>query len=258
MKIKYSLILKITLAAIFFIAAFVFCCYFGIEKYSEKYIYSDIKKLPKKDFAIVLGTNKKLKDGRINPFYKNRIDAAVDLYRNAKVKYLIVSGANPSIYYNEPEDMKKDLMAAGIPENHIQADYAGRRTLDSLLRAEKIFDISDYLIISQKFHNQRAIFLARFNGHQAIAFNARDTVLKKRSKKVRIREIGARCKAVLDIVFHKKAKIYGEKITFPDNKNKLEKQAENKLKNNLKNNLEIDNKENHQKAERPNFVIKEN
>ncbi|MBR1375022.1 MAG: YdcF family protein [Cardiobacteriaceae bacterium] len=220
-----------------------------------------MRKLPKKDFAVVLGTNKKLKDGRINPFYKNRIDAAVDLYRSGKVKYFIVSGANPSIYYNEPEDMKKDLMAAGIPENHIQPDYAGRRTLDSLLRAEKIFGISDYLIISQKFHNQRAIFLARFNGHQVIAFNARDTVLKKRSKKVRIREIGARCKAVLDIVFRKKAKIYGEKINFPANNNKVankaNNQAENQEKNNLKNNLEVGNKENHQKAESPNFVIEE-
>ena len=209
-------ILKIIIAAIFFIAAFIFFSYYGIEYYSKNFIYSDINKLPAKKVAIILGTSKKLSDGRINPFYQNRINAAVQLYKHQKVKYFIVSGANPSIYYNEPDDMKKDLIAAGINEKFIQPDYAGRRTLDSILRAEKIFSHTDYLIISQKFHNQRAIFLARVNGHNAIAFNAKDSVLKSRSKKVRIREIGARTKAVLDVIFHKKAKIYGEKIHFPN------------------------------------------
>ena len=202
-------------AAVVFTAVFIFLCYFGISKYSQKYIYSDIEKLPTSEVALVLGTNKKLKNGRNNPFYQERIRAAANLYQHKKVKYFILSGANPSIYYNEPADMRRDLIAAGVPAERIQTDYAGRRTLDSILRAKEVFQVDKYLIISQKFHNERAIFLARSHSHQAIAFNAKDSVRKSRSKKLRIREVGARVKAVLDVIFGKKAEIYGEKIPFP-------------------------------------------
>lgn len=201
---------------LFLSAAVMGACYYWIDYNSRAYLYSDVNAIPHNRVAIVLGTAKYLADKRINLFYSTRIEAAVALWRAGKVDYFIVSGANPTIYYNEPEYMRRDLIAAGIPNERIQPDYAGLRTLDSILRAEKVFGNTRYTIISQPFHNQRAVFLARRSGHEVVAFNARDPVRFQRSSKTRIREVGARVKAVLDIfVLRKEALIYGEPIVFP-------------------------------------------
>lgn len=189
--------------------------YLWIEHTSRPYLYDDINRVPSCEIALVLGTAKYLTDGRHNAFYDARIEAAAQLYHAGKARYFIVSGANPSRYYNEPEQMRFDLLAAGIPPAHIQADYAGFRTLDSILRMKKVFQNQRYLIISQPFHNARAVFIARWHHHDAIAFNARDPVAFQNSMKTRIRELFARIKAVLDLLIHKQAKFYGDTIAFP-------------------------------------------
>lgn len=208
--LKYSLYLLLSGSLI--LAA----CYYGIEHTSRRYLYSDTQSIPANRVGIILGTSKYLADRRLNLFYKYRIRAAIELWQAGKVQYFIVSGANPNQYYNEPAEMRRDLIAAGIPESHIQPDYAGLRTLDSILRAEKIFQQRRYTIISQPFHNARAVFLARQSGHDVIAYNAADPISFRNSSKTRIREIGARFKAVLDIfILRKQAKIYGDPIPFP-------------------------------------------
>ncbi|MDO4777444.1 MAG: ElyC/SanA/YdcF family protein [Cardiobacteriaceae bacterium] len=190
-------------------------CYLWISLASRPYLHDDLASVPERDVALVLGTSKYLAGGRINPFYRARIDAAAALYHAGKARYFIVSGDNRAHNYNEPAQMRADLIKAGIPASHIQPDYAGLRTLDSILRAREIFGQSDYLIVSQPFHNARAVFLARHHGQSPIAYNAADPVAARHSLKTRIREIGARLKAVWDLISNTRARHYGDPIPFP-------------------------------------------
>lgn len=149
------------------------------------------------DVAVVLGTSKYL--GRtLNDYYKHRIDAAISLYQNGKVDNFLLSGDNAHRSYNEPWTMKRDLMRADVPENQIFLDYAGFRTLDSVLRAKLIFDTDNFLIISQKFHCERALFIANYHGINAQCL-AVPGPTNHSGYKVRTREIFARAKAFLDL-----------------------------------------------------------
>lgn len=174
-------------------------------------IYTDVSKVPQKRIGVVLGTSKYLSSGYINYYYKFRIDAAVALYKAGKIQYIIVSGDNGTKQYNEPETMYNDLISAGIPAERIYMDFAGFRTLDSILRAHYIFDADDFIVISQQFHNERAIAIANFKGIKAIGFNAKD-VNKNAGIKTQIREKFARVKMFIDLIFNKQPKFYGKKI----------------------------------------------
>ncbi|MDO5091692.1 MAG: ElyC/SanA/YdcF family protein [Cardiobacteriaceae bacterium] len=190
-------------------------CYLWISLASRPYLHDRLDDVPAREVALVLGTAKYVAGGRINLFYQYRIDAAAALYHAGKARYFIVSGDNRAHDYNEPAQMRADLIKAGIPANRIQPDYAGLRTLDSVIRAKEIFGQSDYLIVSQRFHNARAVFLARRHGQTPIAYNAADPAATQRSMKVYIREIGARVKAVWDILANTRARHYGDPIPFP-------------------------------------------
>jgi len=124
------------------------------------FIYSDIQAVPNMQAAVVLGTSKFLSGGYINGFYAARIIAAVALFKAGKVKAIIVSGDNRKKNYDEPTTMRDDLVANGVPSQYITLDYAGFRTLDSIVRAKQIFDLDDYILVSQKFHLERAIYLS--------------------------------------------------------------------------------------------------
>lgn len=189
-------------------------CYAWINISVKRYLYDDIQHIPHRTVGLVLGTNKYLRSGVINEYYQTRIEAAVKLYQAGKVSYLIVSGDNRKNNYNEPKQMREDLMARGVPANRIQPDYAGLRTLDSVLRMEKIFGHKDYVLISQRFHNQRALFLAHAKGQHPIAFVA-DNPPTLNMTRVLVRESFARVKALLDLVVNKQAKHYGTPIQFP-------------------------------------------
>lgn len=125
-----------------------------------------------------------------------------------------MSGDNSVKNYNETEDMKFSLMEKGIPEDHIFEDFAGFRTLDSVVRAKEIFGQNSIAIISQKFHNERAIFLAQKNGMSAYGFNA-DAVSKAYGFKTNLREKFARVKVFVDLIFGVEPKFGGEKIEIP-------------------------------------------
>ena len=190
-------------------------CYFWITWSSRDYLYNSVAEIPARRVALVLGTAKYTTDGRVNLYYRARIDAAAALYRSGKARYFIVSGDNRSLSYNEPAQMRADLIAAGIPAARIQPDYAGLRTLDSVLRADKVFRLQDYIIVSQAFHNARAVFLARQHGQAVIALNAADPMQFRYRLKTQVREIGARLRAVWDVLSGKEARHYGEPIPFP-------------------------------------------
>jgi len=182
-----------------------------IVNHSKKKTYNDISTTPENKVGLVLGTIKTLKNGNINLYFKYRVNATLALYKAGKIKFVLISGDNGNKNYDEPTDFKDALIAGGIPESKIFLDYAGFRTLDSVVRAKKIFGQNSLTFISQKFHNERAIYLANHFEIDAIGFNAKD-VSGKYGLKVRLREYLARTKVFIDIILRVKPKFLGEKI----------------------------------------------
>ena len=192
------------------IAIAVFLTDYWVKSSTRAQLYSDVTAIPHKKIGLLLGCSK-FASGGINLYYQYRIAATTALFRAGKIDYVLISGDNSHKDYSEPEMMQADLIAAGIPADRIVLDYAGFRTLDSILRCKYVFDEDDVTIISQQFHNERALFLANRKGVRAIAFNAQD-VPKRWSIKVAIREKFARVKMLLDLTFGKGPKFYGPKI----------------------------------------------
>jgi SanA protein len=178
---------------------------------SSIYCHHQMETVPVLPVALVLGCSPKVA-GLPNLFYTHRMAAAVALYQAGKVKAFIVSGDNATHQYDEPTAMKADLVALGIPADIIYCDYAGFRTLDSVLRAETIFDQKRFLIVSQHFHNERAIFLARQHGLEPEGFDAKD-VSRQFAPTTFYRELLARVQAVIDVlVLDKQPKFAGPKV----------------------------------------------
>lgn len=176
-------------------------------------IYTDVNKVPHKKAALLLGTAKYVAKGKKNYFYVYRIRAAAALWKAGKVDAILVSGDNATQYYNETKRMENDLIKAGVPKKYIAADYAGFRTLDSILRAEAVYDLKDYIIISQKFHLERALFIAKAKGQNVIGFVAKDIPGTKAARKMAYREYLARMKAFLDVtVLQTEPRFYGKKV----------------------------------------------
>lgn len=186
-------------------------CNYTIDSFAEGKTYHQTNAVPKNTVGLLLGTSKRLKGGQPNPYYSNRILAAVALYQAHKIDFVLVSGDNGSIYYNEPGTMKKDLIAKGVQAEHIFLDYAGFRTLDSMVRAKAVFGLDSVTVISQKFHNERAIYLAEKKGLKAIGFNAADIPLES-GLRVQLREYFARVKVFLDVAFQVQPRFYGDNI----------------------------------------------
>jgi SanA protein len=208
---KYLPKIKILIVLGLIVLAFIVWANLSIKYTSKEFITDDVSQLKEQKVGLLLGTSKTLKNGSPNAFFQNRIDAAVELFHQQKIEYIIVSGDNRKKDYNEPLDMKNELVKRGIPENKIYLDYAGFRTLDSVIRAKEIFGQTSFIIISQKFHNERAVFLARKNGVDAYGYNAKE-VLAYSGFKTKLREVFARVKVFVDIAIHKKPKFLGEKI----------------------------------------------
>jgi SanA protein len=196
----------------------VIACYFIMWWFAVNQVYSDVDSVPFHAVGLVLGTSKKY-HGADNAFFTERINAAARLYAAGKVKYLLVSGDNHRAGYDEPTDMKAALVSKGVPADRIYCDYAGLHTLDSILRAKMVFGQSDFTVISQRFQNERALYIARRNGlDEAIAFNARDAPFSH-TLKMYLREIPARVAAVIQVEFlRSKPHIGGPKVVIgPDN-----------------------------------------
>lgn len=186
-----------------------------ITKTSSRFIFSSIDSVPYNHCALVLGTSKYLWNGKRNLYYSDRIKTAVELYHHNRVDFIIVSGDNRAKNYNEPITMYNDLVAAGIPFKKIILDYAGFRTLDSVVRGKEVFGQEKFTIVSQLFHNQRAIYIARRKGIEAIAFNAGNSD-EKLSFKVQIRELAARVLVFIDLITSKQPHFLGEKVFIPE------------------------------------------
>lgn len=207
----------ISISFLILIAATCFAIYESnriITKAARGKIYTSVLKIPYNKVGLLLGTSRTIADGRINLFYAYRILAAVELIRAEKIKYLIISGDNGRTEYNEPEAMRSDLIKAGVDSTIIFLDYAGFRTFDSIKRLKEIFGQDSVTVISQKFHNERAIYIAGEEGITAIGYNARE-VGARDGLRTMIRERLARVKVFLDSWFGAKPRFLGQKVLIP-------------------------------------------
>ena len=160
-------------------------------------LHDEVAAVPPGGVGLVFGCDDEI-DGRENLYFRYRIDAAAELWHAGRLSCVIVSGDNRTRHYNEPERMRQALIDAGVPADRIVCDYAGLRTLDSVVRAKEVFGVRKVTFVSQRFQNERAAYLAKANGMDYSGFNARD-VEGHGGIRVRSREILARVKMWLDV-----------------------------------------------------------
>ncbi len=173
------------------------------------HLFRSVEDVPQNDIALVLGTAEKTKGGSVNLHFSRRIEAAAALYRAGKVHHLLVSGDNHKAGYDEPNDMRKALVAAGVPASAITCDYAGFHTLDSVMRAKSVFGLSRCTIVSEEFHCPRALWIAKNDGIEAVALAAPDLSMRW-SLRVKIREYFARAACGVELyVLHRGPKFPG-------------------------------------------------
>jgi SanA protein len=189
-------------------------CNRAITGSAKDKMYTDLNAIPFNKTGLLLGTSKFVSSGRNNQYYDYRIQSTIKLINAHKIKYIIISGDNGRKEYNEPELMRSDLIAAGVDSSVIFLDYAGFRTFDSIKRLKEIFGQDSVTIISQQFHNERAIYIAGREGISAIGFNAQD-VGSKQGFKTQLREKFARVKVFLDYWIGTKPKYLGDKVKIP-------------------------------------------
>lgn len=189
-----------------------FFLYISIGLGSSNHIYSSTEEFETFEVALVLGTSRTTAGGKYqNQFFNNRINAAVELYEKSKVNCILISGDNSEKYYNEPQDMKSALIEKGIPADIIYLDFAGFSTYESVYRAQAIFQLESCLIVSQKFHVERAVWLARSLGIDAHGYIA-EPVNPPTAIKTQIREIPARALAFWDWLTHPRPRFLGDQI----------------------------------------------
>lgn len=202
---------KVTLLSMLLFTGSVYLSHRWVKNSARGRLYSNAAITPVTNVGLVLGTSRSVK-GRPNLYFRYRIEAAAALFHEGKVKHLIVSGDNHQAGYDEATDMRDALVAAGVPDSCITLDYAGFRTLDSVVRCKYVFGQTAIVVISQRFHNERALFIAQRYGINAIGFNAQD-VPANYSWRTTLREYVARLGAVADLyVFHTKPKFLGKKV----------------------------------------------
>ena len=207
-RVFYSLLVFIVL---------LLCTALGLDRWiswkTAPYIYEEVQDLPYRQVGVVLGTAKYYRTGVVNQYYLYRIQGALNAYNSGKVDYLLLSGDNAQQNYNEPMTMRKDLIAGGVNPSHIVMDYAGFRTLDSVVRTRRVFDTNNFIIITQRFHCERALFIARHMGIQAqcLAVASPKNILS-----VRLREFGARLGALADLyLFKREPRFLGPLVPIP-------------------------------------------
>ncbi|MGV8072976.1 MAG: vancomycin high temperature exclusion protein [Syntrophobacteraceae bacterium] len=220
MKRNNRRILRIVLRASILLTIGVLSCLVGcdlvVSSSGVGLSFDNLDDVPACDVALVLGTARKVSRFQFNEHYKKRIEAAVELFNARKIKYILVSGDNSTMNYNEPAAMKKDLVRQGIPNEIIYCDFAGFRTLDSVVRAKEVFGLQKFIVISQKFHNERAIYIGKHYGVDIYGYNAKDVEFLD-NLIIKFREKFARVKCVLDLkLLNSSPKFLGDPIKIGD------------------------------------------
>jgi SanA protein len=209
---RFKSIAAIAVFVIIVVAVVPLCVYRIVTSATQGKLFADIEEVPDNRVGLLLGTCKYVQTGELNLYFLYRVNAAAELYKQGKIRHILVSGDNSRKGYNEPEDMKRALIERGVRQEDITCDFAGFRTLDSVVRAKEIFCLDEITVISQKFHNSRAVYIAERKGIKAIAFNAADVNENDKKFKMFVRESFARCKMFVDLyVTNKSPKFLGSK-----------------------------------------------
>lgn len=196
---------------------FIFCVFvviisnFIVNNNAKNKVFSSTINIPKNKVGLLLGTSKILEGGVKSSFFTYRVEATIELYNAKKIDFIVISSSYETQHNDNPQDFKNELLKNGVPENKIYLDYGGHRTLNSVFRIKEVFGQSSVTMISQEFHNERAIYLAEHFGITAIGFNAKD-VTNRLGLKTQIREYFARVKLFVDLVFDLKPNFVNEKI----------------------------------------------
>jgi len=210
--LRIFLFFTLMVAVIFF--GFIWYTNDAASRAGKGILFDDVNDVPRQRAGLVFGCSQKL-GKKDNLYFKYRIQADAELWHAGKVDFLIVSGLAEK-YYNEPVTMRKALVKAGVPFEKIVCDYAGLRTLDSVVRAKKIFGLHEVTFVSQKFQNERAAYIAKAYGMKVYGYNARD-VEGYAARKTEDREVLARVKMWLDInITNEQPKHLGEKESVPE------------------------------------------
>ncbi|MEZ4904511.1 MAG: ElyC/SanA/YdcF family protein [Spirosomataceae bacterium] len=191
-------LIKAGVWSVFSVLVLVLLCNWVVVEDTQDKVFFDLSSLPSNDVGLVLGTNKYVARGKENLFFRYRMEASALLFKEGKVKYLILSGNKEAETYDEPKAMKNALAKLGVPEDAMLLDTAGYRTYDSVVRCREIYGQEKVTVISQNFHNARALYLAEHEGLDAVGFAAQD-VADGYSIKTLLREYLARPKAILDV-----------------------------------------------------------
>ena len=193
------------------LAGFVLACNVWVIQSTRAFIYDSPTAIPAHDVGLVLGTSPWSREGRANAHFRGRVESAALLYKRGALRHVLLSGANPSDRYNEPRAMYQTLAELGVDKADMTLDFAGFRTLDSVVRAREVFGLEGVTLITQRFHAYRAVFIARHLKLDAVAYAA-PTIPRRRSRRTEIREVLARVKVVLDLFFiDKQPRFLGEK-----------------------------------------------
>lgn len=191
----------------------IMVCYWVVSANAEGRVYDSVSKVPHNKYGMLLATSPVTRSGTHNFTFDNRINATDSLFKAGKIDYVIASGGNyvgvEEYGCDEPGAIRDSLIARGWPEDRIILDYEGTRTLNSIVKARSVYDIDSVTLISQKFHNERAIYLADLYGLHAVGYNApQSPILKSRIKTVG-REFFARPNMFFEIFMGKDADIKG-------------------------------------------------
>lgn len=201
--------------AVITVGAVIGLCNLSVERSARGRTYDSVANIPYRKVAVVLGTTPRVKRGRPNYYYQTRMEAVAELYFAHKISYIIASGDNRRHTYNEPVEMQQSLIALGVPESAIYLDYAGFRTYDSMVRAHKVFCQDSVTVVSQPWHNKRALYIASHRDLDAIAYNAKDSKVRRSYLKMHLREALSRVKAVFDVVTNKQPHFLGDPVIIP-------------------------------------------
>ncbi len=175
-----------------------------ISRWARPFLYDDLAEVPTAHYGLVLGTSPKVAPDEANPFYRARVEAAARLYRAGKVRRLILSG-HQDAYYSEPQALRADLIRRGVPPSALIIDSGGHRTWESIRHLCRTSHVDRVVIVSQRFHNARAVFIARWHGVPAVGYNAR-AVNGWRGVRVRLRETLARLRMAWDMLKERRSR----------------------------------------------------
>lgn len=195
--------IKITFAAVAIVVVLILFCYGLVSWNASSRTYDDVNEVSKNKYGLLLATSPITNEGVRNFYFDNRIKAADELFKAGKVDYIIASGGdyrkNHRFGCDEPGAIRDSLMVRGVPEDRIILDYDGKRTLNSIVKAKEVYGLDSVTLISQKYHNERAIYLADNNDLSAIGYNAEPSPVVSKQIRNTLREFLARPKMFMDL-----------------------------------------------------------